>query len=132
MAATLAQLLDHARKEAQQRGFRSVGVFHLLWAARILAPESFDAWLQRYRIEPAPFIKMLENVLRPRRAGGGVPRDRHDAALLEEAVARAGRIAAERDQNPGVEHLGEVWKELTEDPVVSLCDRFCLPWSPPA
>lgn len=129
MQVTLIQLIEHARREARRRGFRSVGIYHLLWAVRDLAPESFDNWLQRYRIEPVPFIKMLENVLRPRRAGGGVPRDRRDADLLEETIVQAERAAAEQDERAGVEHLGRVWEKLSEDPIVSLCERFCLSWS---
>lgn len=131
MATSLDELVQRARQESRQRGFRSTGIYHLLWAAHNLVPESFDFWLQRYRVDTVPFVKMLENILRPRRAGGGIPRDRQDATLLEESLACAERIAAEQQESPGAHHLTNAWEQLSENPIVSLCERFSLSWRQP-
>jgi len=70
---------------------------------------------------------MLENTLRPRRAGGGIPRDRLDASLAEDALERAAKL----DDNPEAAHLLQVLPDLDEDPITSLCDRFALSCTPP-
>jgi hypothetical protein len=131
MAVTLKEIMEAANHDSRHRGFRSVGIYHLLWAVRELAPETFDSWMKNYQIEKEPFVKMLENILMPRRAGGGVPRDRIDADLKEEAVTRASSLAEENGESPEARHLGLVFKDLSEDPVVSICERFCLNFSKP-
>ena len=124
---SLKEIEEHARSEATRRGFRSLGIYHLLWSIHKLQPDAINQLLERYRVERDPFIKMLENTLRPRRAGGGIPRDRLDASLAEDALERAARL----DDQPEAAHLLQVLSELDEDPVASLCDRFALNFTPP-
>ena len=123
---SLKEIEEHARTESARRGFRSLSIYHLLWAVHKLEPESLDAAIELYQIENAPFIKMLENTLRPRRAGGGIPRDRLEASLAEDAMSRAAKL----DPHPTAAHLLQVMPELEEDPVASLCERFCLACTP--
>jgi len=120
-------LVNIAADEARRRGFRLVGIYHLLWAVRQREPELFLGWLKRAGVEEEPFIKMLEALLRPRRAGGGLPRDRLDNELLEQALTHARRVAAERSEEPQAVHLDSVLQRLREDPIFSLCQRFHLP-----
>lgn len=131
MGVTLKQLMETARLESKGRGFRSIGVFHLLWAVRQLDQTEFERWLEKYSVDKTAFIKMLENTLRPRRAGGGVPRDRQEANLLEEALAAATRLAESRKQIPSSEHLGEILDGLSSDPIEELCERFLLSYTKP-
>jgi len=126
MAPVLDDIVEYAEGESRNRGFRSTGVYHLIWAVRKLAPDVLDSWLDRYRVDPVPFIKMLENMLRPRRAGGGIPRDRLDNQLAEQALELARQAAQEQGQPATAIHLGEVLYKLKEDPIVSLCERYCL------
>jgi len=123
---TLKEIEDHARTEASRRGFRSVGIYHLLWSVHKLQPDAMYALLDQYQVEKDPFIKMLENTLRPRRAGGGIPRDRLDASLAEDALERAEKL----DDQPEAAHLLQILPELDEDPIASLCDRFALSFTP--
>ena len=131
MVMNLKDLLDMATTEARHRGFRGAGIYHLLWAVHKNEPAVFQRWIEAYRVDEISFIKMLENVLRPRRAGGGIPRDRLDGELLEDALARATRLAGETDGHPDAEHLGRILQELQEDPIASLCERFTLTFEPP-
>jgi hypothetical protein len=131
MGVTLKQIHESARQESKRRGFRSIGIYHFLWATRTLDPSEFDRWLSRYAVDKTVFIKMLENTLRPRRAGGGVPRDRREAALLEDALGLATRLANERGETPNTRHLGEVISKLSQDPIQELCERFLLDYSLP-
>jgi hypothetical protein len=124
---SLKEIEEHARTESANRGFRSLGIYHLLWTVHKLEPESLDAAIELYQIEKAPFIKMIENTLRPRRAGGGIPRDRLDASLAEDAMSRAKNL----DPHPTAAHLLQVLPQLEEDPIASLCDRFALSCTPP-
>jgi hypothetical protein len=124
---SLKEIEEHARSEAARRGFRSLGIYHLLWSIHKLQPDAINQLLERYQVERDPFIKMLENTLRPRRAGGGIPRDRIDASLAEDALERAAKL----DNHPVAEHLLNVLTELDEDPIASLCDRFTLNFTPP-
>lgn len=124
---TLKEIEEHARTEASRRGFRSLGIYHLLWAVHKLQPDALYTLLDQYQVERDPFIKMLENTLRPRRAGGGIPRDRLDASLAEDAMERAAQL----DDPPEAAHLLQVLPELDEDPIESLCDRFALSCTPP-
>jgi len=125
--SSLKEIEEHARTEANRRGFRLVGIYHLIWSIHKLQPDALYALLDRYQVERDPFIKMLENTLRPRRAGGGIPRDRLDASLAEDALERAAKL----DDQPEAAHLLQVLPELDEDPVASLCDRFALSCIPP-
>jgi hypothetical protein len=124
---SLQEIAEHARTEAARRGFRSLGIYHLLWSVHKLQPEALDHLLEDYQIEKAPFIKMLENILRPRRAGGGIPRDKIEAALCEAALERAAKL----NDHPTAEHLLQVLPALEENPIVSLCSRFSLNHTPP-
>jgi hypothetical protein len=124
---SLAEIKEHASTEASRRGFRLVGIYHLLWSIHRLQPDALYALLDRYQVEKDPFIKMLENILRPRRAGGGIPRDRLDASLAEDALERAEKL----DDQPEAVHLLQVLSDLDEDPIASLCDRFALNCTPP-
>ncbi|RLB54272.1 MAG: hypothetical protein DRI34_12270 [Deltaproteobacteria bacterium] len=124
------ELVQVARLESSSRGFRHTGIYHLLWAIWKSQPDLFSAWLQLYRVEIPPFVKMMETILRPRRAGGGVPRDRIDAELLERALAAADKLAGERGESTEVDHLFDVFPSLPEDPIVSLCQRFSLDYRP--
>ena len=126
MDASLKEMLKFAAQESKSRGFRSVGIYHLMWAIHKLEPLVFDSWLEAYEVNPTPFIKMLENILRPRRAGGGIPRDQHEADLREEAIEMASKLAARRGEEPAANHLGEILTSLSEDPILTLCERFCL------
>lgn len=121
---SLKEIEEHARTESARRGFRSLSIYHLLWAVHKLEPESLDAAIELYQIEKVPFIKMLENILRPRRAGGGIPRDRLEATLTEDAMSRATNL----DPHPTAAHLLQVLPDLEEDPIISLCNRFALSW----
>jgi hypothetical protein len=125
---TLKEIEEHAHTEATRRGFRSLGIYHLLWAIHKLEPDTLYALLDQYHVEKDPFIKMLENTLRPRRAGGGIPRDRLDASLAEDALERAAKL----DDQPEAAHILQVLPDLDEDPIVSLCDRFALNCTPPS
>jgi hypothetical protein len=125
--STLKEVEEHARTEASRRGFRSLGIYHLIWSVHKLQPDDLDEILRRYQVEKVPFIKMLENILRPRRAGGGIPRDRLDASLAEDALERAEKL----DDQPEAVHLLQVLPDLDEDPIASLCDRFALNCTPP-
>jgi hypothetical protein len=124
---SLKEIEEHASTEASRRGFRSVGIYHLIWSIHKLQPDALYALLDRYQVEKDPFIKMLENILRPRRAGGGIPRDRLDASLAEDALERAEKL----DDQPEAVHLLQVLSDLDEDPIASLCDRFALNCTPP-
>ena len=124
---SLKEIEEHASCEAARRGFRSVGNYHLLWSIHKLQPDAMNQLLELYRVERDPFIKMLENTLRPRRAGGGIPRDRIDASLAEDALERAAKL----DDHLEAAHLLQVLSELDEDPIASLCDRFALSCTPP-
>lgn len=124
---SLEEIKQHASTEASRRGFRSLGIYHLLWAVHKLEPDALNHLLDQYQVERDPFIKMLENTLRPRRAGGGIPRDRLDASLAEDALERAAKL----DDHPEVAHFLQILSELDEDPVTSLCDRFALSCTPP-
>ena len=124
---SIKEIEEHAHAESARRGFRSLGIYHLLWAIHKLQPEALDGLLECYQIEIVPFIKMLENTLRPRRAGGGIPRDRLDASLAEDALERV----AELTDHPTAEHFLLVLPQLEEDPIASLCDRFALSCTPP-
>ena len=124
---SLKEIEEHASSEAARRGFRSVGIYHLLWSIHKLQPDAMNQLLELYRVERDPFIKMLENTLRPRRAGGGIPRDRIDASLAEDALERAAKL----DDHLEAAHLLQVLSELDEDPIASLCDRFALSCTPP-
>ena len=106
---SLKEIEEHALNESARRGFRSLGIYHLLWDVHKLQPNALTDLLERYQVETVPFIKMLENTLRPRRAGGGIPRDRLEATL----------------------HFLLVLPQLEEDPIASLCDRFALSCTPP-
>jgi len=128
---SLDRIVEYAEGESKNRGFRSMGIYHLIWAVRKLEPTVLEGWLKRYRVEEQPFIKMLETLLRPRRAGGGIPRDRRDGELAEQALTLARRQAAQSNQTPDASHLGEVLARLDEDPIPSLCERFCLECSAP-
>lgn len=132
MAATLELLVSIAADEARRRGFRVVGIYHLLWAVRQHEPDLFLHWLDRAGVPPEPFIKLLEALLRPRRAGGGMPRDRLDNELLEQALSLARHAAQERGEAPLADHLDGVLERLAEDPIRSLCQRFDLPCRPAA
>ena len=129
--ATLDELIEFATEESRNRGFRSMGIYHLIWAVRKLAPDLLDSWLARYQVEGPAFIKMLENLLRPRRAGGGIPRDRKDNELFEQATGLARQLASESNEPADASHLGEVLAKLDEDPILSLCERFCMDCSAP-
>ena len=131
MGVTLKQINETARQESKRRGFRSIGIYHFLWAAHSLDPLEFDNWLAKYAVDKTAFKKMLENTLRPRRAGGGIPRDRAEANLLEEALGAATRLAEERGETPGARHLGEVFTALSQDPIREICERFLLSYTPP-
>jgi len=131
MPVTLDKVVELAEGEARRRGFRSMGIFHLLWAVRDLDPETFRSWLVPYRIDPEPFIKMLEAVLRPRRAGGGLPRDREEAELMNEALRLAGGLAARTGSETTTAHLGPTFCRLKADPLVVLCERYCLRYQKP-
>jgi hypothetical protein len=131
MSTELDELLETAGALARRSGFRSPGIYHLLRAVRLAQPELFASWLTAYQIEAGAFLKFLENVLRPRRAGGGVPRDRIDALLLAAAVQATRELAGRRRQDPSAAHLGEVLGRLDEDPIVSLCERYLLACCPP-
>jgi hypothetical protein len=124
---SLKEITEYSRTESARRGFRFLGIYHLLWAVHKLEPEALDNLLDAYQVEKIPFTKMLENILRPRRAGGGVPRDRQEASLAEDALARAEGL----DPHPTAAHLLLVLPQLEEDPVASLCERFCLACTPP-
>jgi len=124
---TLKEIEGHARTEATRRGFRSLGIYHLLWAVHKIQPDALNQMLDLYQIERAPFIKMLENILRPRRAGGGIPRDRLDASLAEDALERASDL----DSPPTTAHRLQVLPDLEEDPIASLCERFSINYTPP-
>ena len=131
MATSLDDLLTTAAEQAKRGGFRTTGVYHLLRAVRLREEGVLSGWLAAYRVDELPFLKFLENVLRPRRAGGGVPRDRIDAALLAELVEKARRLAAEQGVPADAEHVGQVLGALSEDPIVSLCERYLLDCQPP-
>ncbi|NMB74950.1 MAG: hypothetical protein GYA21_07445 [Myxococcales bacterium] len=131
MPATLEMLVSFAADDARRRGFRVVGIYHLLWAVRQHEPELFVRWLERAGVPPEPFVKLLEALLRPRRAGGGMPRDRLDNELLEQALSMARRAAAERGEVAQAIHLDGVLERLAEDPIRSLCQRFDLPCRSP-
>jgi hypothetical protein len=124
---SLKEIEEHARSEATRRGFRSLGIYHLLWSIHKLQPDAMNDLLERYQVDRDPFIKMLENTLRPRRAGGGIPRDRIDVSLAEDALERAANL----DDHPEAVHLLQVLPDLDEDPIASLCDRFALNCTPP-
>jgi hypothetical protein len=124
---SLKEIEEHAHNEATRRGFRSLGIYHLLWAIHKLEPEALYALLDQYQVEKDPFVKMIENTLRPRRAGGGIPRDRIDASLAEDALERAANL----DDQPEAAHLLQILPDLDEDPIASLCDRFALNCTPP-
>ena len=124
---SLKEIEEHARQEATRRGFRSLGIYHLLWAIHKLQPDALNDLLNRYQVDRDPFIKMLENTLRPRRAGGGIPRDRIDASLAEDALERAVKL----DTQPESVHLLQILPDLDEDPIASLCDRFAISCTPP-
>lgn len=127
---TLHELVQTARLESSSRGFRHTGVYHLLWAIWKTQPGLFSAWLQRYHVDIPPFVKMMETILRPRRAGGGLPRDRIDAELLERSLAAADKLASARGDTTTVNHIFEAFPDLPEDPIVSLCQRFSLDYRP--
>ena len=131
MGATLKEINKLAMSETKRRGFRSVGIYHLIWATRQLEPEIFNGWMKAYQIENTHFVKMLENVLRPRRAGGGIPRDRLEADLKEEALTLADQLAEDKGQTASGVHLGEIFTKLSENPISSLCERFCLDYKVP-
>jgi hypothetical protein len=126
MGATLKEINELAMSETKRRGFRSVGIYHLIWATRTLDPEAFDRWMQAYQIENTHFVKMLENILRPRRAGGGIPRDKLEADLKEQALTLAGKLAKDRGQTAAAVHLGETFSKLSENPITVMCERFSL------
>jgi len=126
MGTSLKEMLEIAARESKSRGFRSVGIYHLMWVIHKSEAQVFDSWLKAYQVNPTTFIKMLENILRPRRAGGGIPRDQHEADLREEAIEMASELAARRGEEPDANHLGEILASLSEDPVLTLCERFCL------
>jgi len=131
MGATLQDINKLAMSETKRRGFRSVGIYHLIWATRQLEQETFDGWMQAYQIENTHFVKMLENVLRPRRAGGGIPRDKLEADLKEQALTLADQLANDKGQTATGVHLGEIFSQLSENPISSLCERFCLDYKVP-
>jgi hypothetical protein len=128
---SLSEIVEAAKTEASRRGFRSLGIYHLLWAVHKLDPDTMNDWLDRYQVEKDHFIKMLENILRPRRAGGGVPRDKQDATLAEEALLKSAHLAESKEQQPDASHLGQILKDIEEDPVASLCERFGLAYRAP-
>lgn len=130
MPKTLEEIARFAQEESRNRGFRCMGIYHLIWAVRKLEPDLLDSWLADYQVEPGAFVKMLENLMRPRRAGGGIPRDRVDAELAERAIELATQLAQGRPADAS--HLGEVLNKLDEDPIVSLCERFCLSCQTPS
>jgi hypothetical protein len=131
MPVTLEKVVSWAADDARRRGFHSVGIYHLLWACRELDAEEFYRWIALYQVEPPAFVKMLEAVLRPRRAGGGLPRDREDAELLNQLLVQARKLAAAA-RVPGTStHLGPAFAVLKQDPFVLLCERFSLPYRRP-
>jgi ATP-dependent Clp protease ATP-binding subunit ClpA len=119
---SLQEITEHAQTEATRRGFRSVGIYHLIWSVHKLQPEALQDLLATYKIEQPAFIKMLENILRPRRAGGGVPQDKQDAALCESALS----LANQQNPYPTVTHLLQILPSLQPNPIISLCSRFSL------
>ena len=131
MGATLKDINKLAMSETKRRGFRSVGIYHLIWATRQLEQETFDGWMQAYQIDNTHFVKMLENVLRPRRAGGGIPRDKLEADLKEQALTLADQLAKDKGQTAAAVHLGEIFTKLSENPIIALCERFCLDYKVP-
>ncbi|MBW1808420.1 MAG: hypothetical protein JRJ87_09525 [Deltaproteobacteria bacterium] len=131
MGATLKEINELAMSETKRRGFRSVGIYHLIWATKELEPETFDSWMQAYQIEFTHFVKMLENVLRPRRAGGGIPRDKLEADLKEQALTLGDKLAKASGQTAAAVHLGEVFSKLSENPISVLCERFSLDYKVP-
>ncbi len=124
---SLQEIIEHARTEATRRGFRSLGIYHLLWSVHKLQPEALHDLLAAYKIDQPPFIKMLENILRPRRAGGGIPQDKQDAALCESAISLANHLTP----HPTATHLLQVLPSLQPNPITSLCSRFSLKYNHP-
>ncbi len=123
---SLERIVQLAGDLARQRGFRLVGVYHLIEVARQLDPPEYRRWLEARGIPEAPFAKALEYLMRPRRAAGGVPRDRQDAALHEEALARARARARAEAREPLSADLGAVLAELPEEPLLGLCERLAI------
>jgi hypothetical protein len=123
---SLERIVQLANDLARQRGFRLVGVYHLIEVARQLDPPEYLRWLAARGIPEAPFAKALEFLMRPRRAAGGVPRDRQDAALREEAFAKATARARAESRDATSADLGAVLAELTEEPLLSLCERLAI------
>jgi hypothetical protein len=74
---------------------------------------------------------MLEAVLRPRRAGGGLPRDREDAESLDQLLVQARKLAAAAGVPGTSVHLGPAFAVLKQDPFVQLCERFSLRYRAP-
>lgn len=122
--ASLERILEEAERVARQRGFRLTGIYHLLGAARVLDEEAYRAWLAARRVPEPEFSKALEHVLRPRRAAGGIPRDRQDAALGEAALEAARAAAGSRPATTA--DLGAILASLPEEPILSLCERFAI------
>ena len=127
MNPELQNALAQARELAAMRGFRHTGIYHLLWVVWKNQPHVLRGWLASYGAPVDVFIKMLETVLRPRRAGGGIARDRREAELLEEAIGLV-RLREEKNGLPlELARLGDVFVEMSEDPLLSLCRRFDIP-----
>ncbi|HOX43410.1 MAG TPA: hypothetical protein PK668_07425 [Myxococcota bacterium] len=123
---SLERIVQLANDLARQRGFRMVGVYHLIEVARQLDPPEYLRWLGARGIPEAPFAKALEFLMRPRRAAGGVPRDRQDAALREEALAKAAARARAESRDACSADLGAVLADLSEEPLLSLCERLAI------
>ena len=123
--------MEQARRDAKAGGFRFTGIYHVLWVVKKLAPEQFESLLDDYGVDGARFVKMMEVVLRPRRAGGGLPSDRHDANLAEAACAAA-QASCNGNGQATVEHLLSVLPRLEPDPIADLCERFGLEYRKPA
>ncbi|RME26661.1 MAG: hypothetical protein D6806_05835 [Deltaproteobacteria bacterium] len=128
---SLSKCVERARHDAKASGFRFTGIYHLLWVVKELFPVRFESFLESYGVDKVRFVKMMEVVLRPRRAGGGLPTDRQDARMLESALAKADEAAGEKQGAASVEHLLSVLPSLEPDPVARLCDRFDLEYRKP-
>ena len=122
--ALIRDCLEEARKEAASKGFRSTGIYHLLWVVKRYEPEEFLEFLGSYSVDPAIFVKLMEVVLRPRRSGGGLPSDAQDARMLEQALALLTRRAG--GEHGDIRQFLGVIPEMNPDPIEDLCRRFAL------
>ena len=129
---SLLELIDQqAASLAKARGFQSLGIYHLLWAMKQLDEGVYLALLAAYNIDTNVFTKMVENVLRPRKAGGGIPRDKQEQQIANQALQQAMQLAESKKEEATCSHLAAVITQLKEDPIISLCERFDISYQKP-